>query len=453
MKTVLLSRMLKRWMLAAATATALALAACGGGGGDVTAASVDAPAPGASPSPSPSPSPDLTPTPTLTLQPNMMATGTSHSCAILRDADAADGGPVVCWGENGSRGALGNNSTSRSDTPVTVTGITNAVALAVDNFNSCALLADGGVKCWGDNNAKQLGNSGVSSASRSRVPVSVDGITDAVAISLGNNFACALRRPESDTTANIMCWGESAKFQAGQDQSVSSVSFVVAPTRINMDAVSGAFKGLALSSGVNFSCLLSAQPTDKALCWGASDFAQLPATSAPGTQLASLHAVSTDTIALSAGNGMLCELKAGGQVVCRGVDQSGQLGHGRGSTLAEQVPGATFPVVGLSDAVAVSASSSNGLGACAVRETGAVVCWGSGNSGQLGNGSAVTSNVPVAVQGLQDAVAVSVARDHACALRETGAIMCWGKNGLLGSATTANSAIPIEVTGGAIFGK
>jgi alpha-tubulin suppressor-like RCC1 family protein len=55
-------------------------------------------------------------------------------------------------------GQLGSGTTTDSDVPVAVSGITNASSVAGGAENTCALLATGGVDCWGYNDNGQLGN-------------------------------------------------------------------------------------------------------------------------------------------------------------------------------------------------------------------------------------------------------------------------------------------------------
>jgi hypothetical protein len=84
-----------------------------------------------------------------------IAAGDSHSCALLST------GTVDCWGNNSS-GELGHTTTGSCShmtcaTPMAVTGIANAIAVTAGGGYSCALLATGGIDCWGIDNTGERG--------------------------------------------------------------------------------------------------------------------------------------------------------------------------------------------------------------------------------------------------------------------------------------------------------
>lgn len=102
-----------------------------------------------------------------------ISAGGSHTCAV------ESGGTVYCWGQNTS-GQLGNNSTATGyNYPVavhavggggTLTGISAAGSGAI---NTCAVNSSGNVFCWGSGSAGALGNN---STSASGTPVQVHGL-------------------------------------------------------------------------------------------------------------------------------------------------------------------------------------------------------------------------------------------------------------------------------------
>src|SRR2546427_4662560 len=132
--------------------------------------------------------------------------GAFHSCALLQD------GAVRCWGNNNS-GQLGDGTTVDSPTPVAVTGMTGASAVSGGGFHTCASFPDGTLQCWGRNNAGQLGDPATIQR-MATTPVPVTGITTAVAVAAGAFHTCALL---GDGT--VRCWGQNDYGQLGNGTS------------------------------------------------------------------------------------------------------------------------------------------------------------------------------------------------------------------------------------------
>jgi alpha-tubulin suppressor-like RCC1 family protein len=86
---------------------------------------------------------------------------------------------------------------------------------------------------------------------------------------------------------------------------------------------------------------------------------------------------------------------------------------------------------------------------CGVTPLGTAYCWGRNAGGSLGNGAALNSTTPVAVT-MPAGVrfdSVSAGGDHACGLSRDGAIYCWGSNasGQLGTGDVAARTVPTQV--------
>jgi alpha-tubulin suppressor-like RCC1 family protein len=179
-----------------------------------------------------------------------VAVGSFHSCALLAN------GTVQCWGRN-VEGELGNGtSTSGSSTPVPVSNIANATAVAAGHFHSCAVLANGTVQCWGENFYGQLGNGTPVDFS---TPVVVGGVTTATAIAAGDYHSCA-------TLANgtVQCWGWNGDGQLGNGTDVASATPVT---------VSSVVTATAIAAGESHSCATLASGAVQ--CWGWNGYGQL----------------------------------------------------------------------------------------------------------------------------------------------------------------------------------
>ena len=88
--------------------------------------------------------------------------GENHSCALIA------GGLIKCWGDN-DVGKLGDGTTESRATPVTVAKVSDATTLMAVSFHTCAVVGGGMVVCWGRNT---LGSSATAPLRGARRPSS-----------------------------------------------------------------------------------------------------------------------------------------------------------------------------------------------------------------------------------------------------------------------------------------
>jgi alpha-tubulin suppressor-like RCC1 family protein len=332
-----------------------------------------------------------------------VAAGDYFACAL------SSGGTAQCWGYD-YLGELGNNATVTYDpTPVAVSGIANATSISA-GASTCVVSLGGTVHCWGSNEDGQLGDGseGVSST-----PVAVAGLGGAGAVAVSYSTACAL------SGGGVKCWG--ADYGAELDGGAAVVSLTPA-------AVSGLSGATALAMGGNFACAVVSGGSVQ--CWGYNSAGALGDGTTNNSALPVAVSGLTGATALSAGYNFACALVADGSVQCWGANGSGQLGNGM--TTSSSTPVA---VSGLVSATEISA----GYGSACALSGGTVRCWGTNDYGELGNGTMTPSHVPVAVDGLSGAIGVSAGGQEACAVLSGGAVQCWGAdyNGQLGNGSTA----------------
>ena len=131
-----------------------------------------------------------------------------------------------------------------------------------------------------------------------------------------------------------------------------------------------------------------------------------------------------------------CALRASG-VYCWGANEAGQLGDR--TTTSSQTP--VQAQVEASDIVELAVHTGR---SCARRSTGRVACWGTNESGQLGDGMRSASPAPVE-PALDDAAQLALSETTGCALRTDGSVSCWG--GSPDDASDEGSLTPVDVAG------
>jgi hypothetical protein len=170
----------------------------------------------------------------------------------------------------------------------------------------------------------------------------------------------------------------------------------------------------------------------------------------------SLPAVALGTgrtaLQITVGSQHSCALLDNYSVKCWGRGTYGQLGIGSTATIGDGAGEMGDSLVAVVFAAGRSARfiAAGSNHTCAILDNASVVCWGRGNSGQLGQGAianighsglaTVATTLAIDFGSGHTALAISAGDAHTCAILDNATIKCWGfgSNGRLGSGATAN---------------
>jgi len=119
-------------------------------------------------------------------------------------------------------------------------------------------------------------------------------------------------------------------------------------------------------------------------------------------------------------SGSSLALRADGTVWAWGSNSNGELGTGVANEFYRLSPA---QVVGVADAVWISAGSGYALAVCA---DGTVWGWGLNSKGQLGVGDFDPHLVPIQSSLMSNVSQVDAGNEHAIALKSDGSVWCWG---------------------------
>lgn len=356
----------------------------------------------------------------------------SHSCAVIVD------GTIRCWGQNNS-GQLGNGTVIDSSVPVLVSGIMTAstVVTGLSSY-TCALLTNGSVRCWGRNGVGQLGNG---TTTDSALPVAVTGLVSATQITAGDVQVCA-----RIINGTVQCWG-----MVGSNVTFPSPpAFLMPVERLGPSSVNPG-SVTAVSNGMDYTCAILS--SGGISCWGNHTDGRFGQGSTLGEQYGLVLGITTAS-QISVGTHYACARLADGTIKCWG-SAYGTLGDG--GTVQSASP---VTVSGITTATAVTTASGH---SCVLLADGTVKCWGKNGSGQLGTGNydgviclsggglvpGPCVLTPTTAPGFSAVTKMDAGGAHTCALQTGGTVRCWGANqhGQLGLGTLTSMTTPALVSG------
>jgi alpha-tubulin suppressor-like RCC1 family protein len=373
-----------------------------------------------------------------------VACGGAFSCALF------GGGGVRCWGANES-GELGIGSDSALPTPIPGTVVTEsgplrtASALSLGARHACVVDNGGAVYCWGAGQQGQLGlGAGVTQSSVARA-VAASGSPSFAAVGTGDLHTCA-----ATTGGNVFCWGADHRRQVGVRPPVPSIP---SPTQLSFTKPQ-----MSLALGTAYTCAF-AGAEKSAYCWGTNESGQLAQAAGQPVDVPTSAQVG-GIASISAGGRFACAMPTGAGVECWGDNAAGELGHrtGTGGDVACATGPCNATPSAVAGLPAVKQVAAGGESACALAGDGSVWCWGADEHGQLGHGATDPErctldagtggcdSTPTKVQGVSGAKQIACGAGHCCAVLGTGAVVCWGASNS-GQIGTTGGAGPNTVQG------
>lgn len=324
------------------------------------------------------------------------AIGLEHSLALRRD------GTLLASGEN-DLGQLGDGSETPSATPVEVAlpEGAEAAAVAAGESHSLALLADGRVFAWGENDFGQLGDG---SEENRPAPVEVNlSAFDSLPVDvLAANWSSYALLEDG----TMLGWGRNSGGQLGDGSEEGKLAPVAAD-------LSGFGSGVE-SAAVGDDNVLALLEDGELVGWGANFTGQV----GDGTEINRPAPVAVDVAEfgspvteVSLGRDHSMALLEDGRILTWGANTDFQLGSEEEGDRLE--PGLVPGVEGAEEIAATYATSS------VRRADGSVWAWGQAVLGQLGAGDGLTADTATPVEaGLEhaDALAEGWSAKHMLAL-------------------------------------
>ncbi|WGD38144.1 hypothetical protein [Lysinibacter sp. HNR] len=325
--------------------------------------------------------------------------------------------------------------------------IDRVVQITPGVFHTVALTESGQLWSWGRNANGQLGD-GTSTSRHNLTPVDMSG-------ALANERVTQLstRRDQSmviTESGKLFGWGLNSDGRLGD----GSTTLRRSPVAVDM---SGALAGERVTQvSMGQSNTLALTESGKLFAWGDSTTGSngngrtsptRQTTPVPVTMTGALAGEQVTQIAMGTGNALV--LTESGKLFSWGSGTSGELGNGAFSNASTPVPVSMTGALAGEQVIQIDTYQGS---VAVLTESGKLVTWGAGTLGQLGNGTTANSSVPVAVDltgelAGEHVTQLSVGFSVTAVITESQKLFTWGSgtDGRLGNGTLQPALTPTAV--------
>lgn len=317
-----------------------------------------------------------------------LALGSNFSCAYL------EGDEVVCWG-SGAHGRLGQGDTVSLgifEAPSAIPAISlggTPIQVAAGAEHACAVLADGTMRCWGNNEFGQVGQVGVDMVGDDELPSDLPPIdvgTNVLRVAAGARHTCAVLGG-----GDVRCWGNNDAGQLGVPGLTDNIGDDEAPSVNPIVQLDG--EVVNISARFDHTCVSFV--TGNVQCWGAGgsgrlgygDEEPLGDDEEVNTQMSFDLGFNASHLATGAEHTCVRLISTG--IFCWGEGDNGRLGLGNTDDVLTPVPGQ----VDVSKAQGPGDVATGAMFTCTRTQGSEVKCWGRNNRGQIGQGLAFPTDL------------------------------------------------------------
>lgn len=353
--------------------------------------------------------------------------GCSKTCTVEPVQIVGMESTICALGSNGQIRCVAAGTDAWTYTSVMLGAGEKATALSAGWLHICAVLENGALRCWGDNRVGQLGLGDTKNRSLTSASTDVDLGPGAIAKAVAASalYTCAVM-----ADGKAKCWGNSTNGVLGVP-SASPVGDEAGEMGSSLKAVAqpDARPFARVAAGDAFACGIRVDKT--AYCWGA---AAIRGAVTPESNLSLGTPLTVDEI--SVGGGHACAILTNGAAKCWGANDEGQLGQGdKDPRSGPSEMGDALSPVQLGVGTTAKSVATGPAWSCAIVNDGSVKCWGRNAVGELGKGDKVSVGGSAGdmnkLQPLdlaeRKARQVAIAGDvTTCALLEDGRVTCWG---------------------------